>query len=148
MQKVRTNNGTKLESVEYSENCFSNLTFFFLLDISIGLSWWLSDKESTCQCRRHGLIPGSRKSPEEGNSNPLQYSCLRNPTDRGAWQATSMGLKKSQTQLSAKQQPKDISISIQIWYYFFYLKKNSTPHLTSPSSLLLFLFPLQKNSSK
>jgi len=34
-----------------------------------------------------GLIPGSRISPGEGNGNPLQYSCLRNPMDRGAWQA-------------------------------------------------------------
>ena len=33
-----------------------------------------------------GLIPGSGRSPEKGNGNPLQYSCLRNPTDRGAWQ--------------------------------------------------------------
>ena len=34
-----------------------------------------------------GLIPGSGRSPEEGNGNPLQYSCLENPMDRGAWQA-------------------------------------------------------------
>ena len=38
-----------------------------------------------------GLIPGSGRCPGEGNSNPLQYSCLRNPTDRGAWQATVHG---------------------------------------------------------
>ena len=35
-----------------------------------------------------GLIPGSGRSLEEGNSNPLQYSCLENPMDRGTWQAT------------------------------------------------------------
>ena len=35
-----------------------------------------------------GLIPGLGRSPEEGNGNPLQYFCLRTPTDRGAWQAT------------------------------------------------------------
>ena len=35
-----------------------------------------------------GLIPGSGKSPGEGNGNPFQYSCLENPMDRGAWQAT------------------------------------------------------------
>ena len=34
-----------------------------------------------------GLIPGSGRSPEGGNGNPLQYSCLENPMDRGAWQA-------------------------------------------------------------
>jgi len=47
-----------------------------------------------------GSIPGLGRSPEEGNSNPLQYSCLGNPMDRGAWQATSpWGCKKSWTQL-------------------------------------------------
>ena len=45
-----------------------------------------------------GLIPGSGRSPGEGNGNPLQYSCLRNPMDREAWQGTAMG-GKSQTQL-------------------------------------------------
>ena len=47
-----------------------------------------------------GLIPGLGKSPGVGNGNPLQYSCLRNPMDRGAWQATVHGVAKSQTQLS------------------------------------------------
>ena len=40
------------------------------------------------------LIPGSGRSPGEGNGNPLQYSCLGNPTDRGAWQATVQGVPK------------------------------------------------------
>ena len=47
-----------------------------------------------------GLIPGSGRSPGERNRNPLQYSCLENPTDRGAWRATVHGVAKSQTQLS------------------------------------------------
>ena len=38
--------------------------------------------------RDTGSIPGSGRSPERGNGDPLQYSCLENPTDRGAWQAT------------------------------------------------------------
>ena len=46
-----------------------------------------------------GSIPGSGKSPGEGNGNPLQYSCLENPMDRGAWWATVHGVMKSQTQL-------------------------------------------------
>ena len=41
-----------------------------------------------------GLIPGSGRSPREGNSNPLQYSCLENLMDRGAWQATVHGVAK------------------------------------------------------
>ena len=46
-----------------------------------------------------GLIPGSGRSPGEGNGNPLQYSCLRNPMNRGAWWATIHGVAKSQTGL-------------------------------------------------
>ena len=41
-----------------------------------------------------GSIPGLGRSPEEGNGNPLQYSCLENPMDRGAWQATVHGISK------------------------------------------------------
>ena len=47
-----------------------------------------------------GLIPGSGRSPGEGNGNPLQYSCLENSMDRGAWQATVHGVAKSRTRLS------------------------------------------------
>ena len=42
-----------------------------------------------------GLIPGSGRVPEEGNGNSLQYSCLENPMDRGAWQATGHEVVKS-----------------------------------------------------
>ena len=44
-----------------------------------------------------GLISESRRSPEEGNGNPLQYSCLEKPMDRGSWQVTVHGVAKSQT---------------------------------------------------
>ena len=57
-------------------------------------------KESTCNARDRGSIPGSVRPPGEGNGNPLQYSCLGNPTDGGAWQATVHGVAKSRTQLS------------------------------------------------
>ena len=46
-----------------------------------------------------GSIPGPGRSPGEGNGNPLQYSWLENPMDRGAWQATVHGVAKSWTQL-------------------------------------------------
>ena len=49
---------------------------------------WLNGKESSCNAGDAGSIPGWGKSPGEGNGNPLQYSCLENPMDRGAWQAT------------------------------------------------------------
>ena len=44
---------------------------------------------------------GRGRSPEEGNGNPLQYSCLENPMDRGAWWATVHGVAKSWTRLSS-----------------------------------------------
>ena len=56
-------------------------------------------KKTASSCRRlkrHGFIPGSGRSPGEGHGNPLQYSCLENPMDRGAWWATIHGVAKSQ----------------------------------------------------
>ena len=46
------------------------------------------------------LIPGSERFPGEGNGNPLQYSCMENSMDRGAWWATVHGVAKSRTRLS------------------------------------------------
>ena len=54
-------------------------------------------KESVCNAGALGLIPGSRRSPEEGDGNLLQYSCLENSMDRGVWWATVHGVTKSQT---------------------------------------------------
>ena len=50
--------------------------------------------------RDAGSIPGSGKSPRKGNGNPLQYSCLGNSMDRGAWWAIVHGVSESQIQLS------------------------------------------------
>ena len=57
----------------------------------MGIPQGLSDKQITCNAGdtgNVGLIPGSGRSPGEGNGNPVQYSCLGNPVDRGAWWAT------------------------------------------------------------
>ena len=51
-------------------------------------------KASACNAGDLGSIPGSGSSPGEGNRNPLQYSCLENPMDRGAWQATLHGIAR------------------------------------------------------
>ena len=52
-------------------------------------------KESTCNAGDLGLIPGSDRSPGEGNTNPPQYSCLENSMDRGAWRVTVHGIANS-----------------------------------------------------
>ena len=61
-----------------------------------GFPGGLDDKESACNEGDLGLIPGLGKSPRERNGNPLQYSCLENPTDRGIWWATVHGVAKGQ----------------------------------------------------
>ena len=60
-----------------------------------------SESKSVClQCRRPGSTPGWGRSPRGGNGNPLHYSCLENPMNRGAWRATIHGVAKSQTRLN------------------------------------------------
>ena len=54
-------------------------------------------KESACNTGNPGSVPGSGRSPGGGNGNPLWYSCLKNPRDRVAWQATVHEVTKSQT---------------------------------------------------
>ena len=83
-----------------------------------GLSMWLSGKGSA---RKNlpanagdtgdtGLIPGSGRSPGEGNGNPLQYSCLGNCMDRGTWWAIVHGVTKSQTRLSDEKIPTSVRV--------------------------------------
>ena len=57
-------------------------------------------KESACNSGDLGSVPGLERSPREGNGIPLQYSCLGNPMDGGAWWATAHGISKSQLRLS------------------------------------------------
>ena len=57
-------------------------------------------KESALNVGDLGSIPGLGRSPGEGNGNPLQYYCLENPMDRGAWQAIVHGVAKSRARLS------------------------------------------------
>ena len=58
-------------------------------------------KESACNAGDTGSIPGLGRSPGEGNGNPLQYSCPKNPMERGAWWATVCGVSKSGTRLNS-----------------------------------------------
>ena len=61
------------------------------------------DDESSCNAGDLGLIPGLGRSPGEGNAYLLQYSCLENPMDRGAWQAIVHGIAKGWTRLSERR---------------------------------------------
>ena len=88
---------------------------------------WCSGKESRCQCRRHRNVdsnPGLGRSPGGGHGIPMQYSCLENSMDRGAWWATVHGIAKSWTWLSEhthKQLIKNMTILLLLdfgfWYY-------------------------------
>ena len=60
--------------------------------VVMGFPKWCSGKESTCNAGDAGLIPGSGRSPKEGNGSPLQYACLDNPMDRGTWRPTVHGV--------------------------------------------------------
>ena len=75
------------------------------------LPQWLSGKESACNAGNAddtGSIPGSGRTPGGGNGNPVQYSCLENPMDRGTWWATVHRVAKSETKLK--------QLSIDMWY--------------------------------
>ena len=62
----------------------------------MGLPGGADGKESACNAGDSSLIPGLGSSPREGNGNPLQYSCLKNPVDRGACQVTPPLVAESQ----------------------------------------------------
>ena len=97
--------------------CWNNWWFFILLTFHIfpvfivvvnyfdnqwklGFPGSSNSKASTYNAGDPGLIPGLGRSPGEGNRNPLQYSCLENPMDQGAYRATVHGVAESQTWLS------------------------------------------------
>ena len=77
----------------------NKLIFFFSFCSLTSFPGGSDIKESPCNATDPGLIPGSGSSPEEGNGYPLQYPCLENSMDRGAWWATVHGVAKSQTRL-------------------------------------------------
>ena len=68
--------------------------------LSLGLPGGSEVKASARNAGDLGSIPGSGRSPGEGNGNPLQYSCLENPMDGGAWWAAVHGVAKCRTRLS------------------------------------------------
>ena len=71
----------------------------FVFGVSGGFPGGSDYKQSACNAGNPGLIPGSGRSHRGGNGNPLQYSCLENCMDRGAWPAIVHVVRKSRKQL-------------------------------------------------
>ena len=93
---------TEVKNLEYSKQSWKNmgiLDVWDCLETQWGFPSGSEGKESACNVRDPGLILESGRSLEEGNGNPLQYSCLENPIDRGAWRATVHRVTKSRTGL-------------------------------------------------
>ena len=78
-------------------------------------------KESVCNVGDLGLIPGSGRSPQEGNGNPLQCSCLENSMDRGVWWTIVLGVTKSQTRLSNTHSVKSEGVTCSSFSRFLWL---------------------------
>ena len=76
------------------------LISFFDISSLPGFPWGSDCKEFACNAGDPCSIPALGRSPGEGNGNPVQYSCLENPMDRGTWQAIVHGVTNSQTRLS------------------------------------------------
>ena len=80
-----------------------------------GLPGGSDGKESACNTGDPGSIPGSGRSPREGNGNPLQYSYLENPMDRGAWKA--WGCKESDMTKELRTHTHIIVLSVKINFF-------------------------------
>ena len=92
-----------MEPLDSGQDCGVNTSFFFFPYAVQHVSSFpggLDGKESACNVGDSDSIPGLGRSPGEGHGYPLQYSCLENPVDRRAWQATVHGVAKTQTGLS------------------------------------------------
>ena len=121
----------------YSESASSNYLMITITNIR-GLPWWLSGKESTCQ--PGDSISGLRRSPGEGNGNPLQYSCLENPIEFGRLQ--SMGSQRVRHDLVTEQQQLLI-LNGHCWRSWFVAHRNTffiwkIPHWSLLVSAIFF----------
>ena len=88
-------------SLPFTDHCkMLNIVLYAIQQILAGFPGGSEVKASACNARDLGSVPGSGRSPGEGNGNPLQYSCLANPMGGGAWWAIVHGVAKSRTRLS------------------------------------------------
>ena len=81
------------------------IPFSLLLHSFSGFPCSSVGKESACSAGNQGSIPGSGRSPGEGNGNPFQYSCLENPMDRGTWRAPVHGVTRVRHDLATEPPP-------------------------------------------
>ena len=109
-------------------------SLYVYLEGTMGLSWYLSSKDSASNAVDLGWIPVSRRSPVEGNSNPLQYSCLENPIDREAWQAAVHSVAELDTTEASKQQQREKELYPQdtLENRVHYKLKPSTQNIINP----------------
>ena len=107
-EETKVNERQKEERKLYVHAHFS-LHFYDMIMMQ-GFQGGTSIKEPSYQCKRHGFSPWFEKIPRAEHGNPLQYSCLENPMDRGVWRATVHGVAQSQKQLkrlSTHTSPRD-----------------------------------------
>ena len=100
--------------VVHSSSSEPKLKLRFVCKYTSGHLQWLGGKDSTCDARDMGLIPGWERSPGGGHGNPLQYSCLENPMDGGAWWAIVHRVAKRQPQLKWLSLHKHASILLKV----------------------------------
>ena len=105
---------------------------------SLGLSRWLSGKESACQVGNGSLIPRSGRSHAGGNGNLLQYSSLGNPMDRGAWQAIVHEVARVGHNLAA--QPPHPEETTKCYIFFAAMYENPASSTESPAFRIFSLF--------
>ena len=91
----------------------SVLLFFMCLPNYEGASLIAQSVKSACSAGHPGSIPGSGRSPGEGNGNPLQYFCLENPVDRGAWWLTVHGVARVRHNLVTKPTNYDMLLKVE-----------------------------------
>ena len=112
----------------FSSLCITQCTFAILFLFTTGF-WGFpgvsEGNESACSAGHLDLIPGLGKSPGGGQGNPLQYSCLENPMDRGAWRATVHGVAKSHDWA-----PKHSTAQVSVPEKYCYIIKNKDSNCT------------------
>ena len=94
------------------------LSSYLYLTTNVGFPHTSVGEESACNAGDPGSVLGPGRSPGEGNGNPLQYSCLENPMNRGAWQATVHGVAKVGHNLATKPPP----LMDRALRYFYFVK--------------------------